>query len=261
MTLRSGGPPGSAAALFPTSSRIRRASGVPSRRRADIFDSTERKDKPLRPRDLQVPAQVLHQSTTPHGRDQSMRFLTVTLCASLTLPAAAGLAQSEFGMARLAEGKEAFIQKRYSEAVEDFRVAGFALLDHPPRLLECLVRRAVAQSAGGYSDEDRKASVSRFLETERRFPLYRELDLEPEIRRTFETILRRDVPPEVLAGMPELEMTSASTTGIPKGAKTPGAVPPVPSATAVMKMASTPHLTERTPEPETGAAPMRAPGA
>src|SRR5215467_5350535 len=139
-----------------------------------------------------------------------MRPMMAKFCAAAILPATALLGQSDFGMERLAAGKEAFVQKWFAEAVEDFRVAGFALLDEPPRLLECLVRQAVAQSAGGHAVQDRKATVDRFLEVERRFPIFPDLDLEPEIRRTFQTILSRDVPAESLASLPELGIASAS---------------------------------------------------
>src|SRR5215831_5535547 len=207
MTRRYGGFPGSMAESLRTHSRIRRASAVPSRRRTGFCDSTKSKNKLLRG-NPDIPAQLLQQATCRMIEVQLVRRMRAALCASLMLQAGAVLGQSDFGMTRLAAGKEAFNQKRFAEAVEEFRVAGFALLDEPPRLLESLVRQAVAQSAGGHAVQDRKATIDRFLEVERRFPIFPDLDLEPEIRRTFQTILSRDVPAESLASLPELQIAS-----------------------------------------------------
>jgi TonB family protein len=188
-----------------------------------------------------------------------MRPMKAAFCAILMLPATAILGQNDFGMARLAAGKEAFVQKRYSEAAENFRLARFAFLDEPARLLECLARQAVAQQAGGLPTEQRRETVNRFVELERRFQSFPQLDLEPEIRRAFLPILSRDVPAETLATLPELGIVSAPSSAGGKAASPPqsptravrqretvlaGETTMTPATTAMLRLTPTAALTE-----------------
>src|ERR1700720_4342182 len=134
-----------------------------------------------------------------------MHLLRWAFSFGLVLSAAAGLAQGpDFALAQLEAGKEAFAQKRFGEAIDDFRVASFSLLDRPARLLESLARLSLAQSAAAFPAEERLATLNRFLELEAQFRLYAELDLEPATDRSFQTLLRRDISAERLAAFPEI---------------------------------------------------------
>jgi len=134
-----------------------------------------------------------------------MRIGRAVFSAGLLLHGVAALAQTaDFGQARLEAGREAFAQRQYFEAIEDFRIASFALINRPAPLLESLARLALAQSAAARPADERRATLERFLDVERQFNLYGELALEPEIREAFQALLRREVPAETLSAVPQL---------------------------------------------------------
>jgi len=142
----------------------------------------------------------------PHsGAGVPMRIGRAVFSAGLLLHGVAAVGQTaDFGQARLEAGREAFAQRQYLEAIEDFRIASFALLDRPAPLLESLVRLALAQSAAARPADERKGTLERFLEVERQFNLYGELALEPETREAFRALLLREVPAETLSSVPLL---------------------------------------------------------
>jgi tetratricopeptide (TPR) repeat protein len=137
------------------------------------------------------------------------RFLLLILWTMMTL---GGIAQAqEFYEARLRAGKEAYRQKRYPEAVEQFRVAAFGFLETPPLLSETLARLALAESSAGRS-ADAAATLSRFVDVERRFGSYARAALEPETRAEFQELLIHKVAPATLqsvAGLAPLVETDA----------------------------------------------------
>ena len=158
---------------------------------------------------------------SPSGGHPSRRRARATVTLSLWLAGAAGVAQvSDSGLAQLEAGRDAFAQQRFSVAVQDFRVASFALLDRPPRLLESLARLAVAQSKAGSPAEEQKATLKRFLSVQQRFKVYGDIDLEPEIRGPFESLLRREFPEEAAAALPKLGESSATAKSFSPGPAT-----------------------------------------
>lgn len=169
----------------------------------------------------------------------AMRLSRAGFLLGLLLHAVTGFAQSaDFALTRLEAGKQAFAQRRFLEAIDDFRIAGFSVLDRPARLLECVARLALAQSAAGYPAEERKATLNRFLDLEERFRLYGEIDLEPETRQAFRALLRRSVSTEKLATFPELLDKSARR--LPRKATTPSPSPvPVTAAFSAVTETST----------------------
>ena len=107
----------------------------------------------------------------------------------------AGICQAQdFYRARLDAGKEAYRQKRYAEAADQFRIATFGFLDAPPLLSEGLARLALAQSFAARTS-DAGTTLSRFVDVERRFGgSYAHATLEPQIRAEFQTLLLQRVP-------------------------------------------------------------------
>jgi len=141
------------------------------------------------------------------------RFVLLFPCLMMTL---AGVAPGEdFYEARLRAGKDAFKQKRAIDAIDQFRIAAFGLLESPPLLSESLARLALAESAAGLSAEV-TATLSRFLDVERRFGSYGKAQLEPEIRAEFQALLLQRVSPATLqsiaglAGLVETEEQKAA---------------------------------------------------
>ncbi len=160
--------------------------------------------------------------------------------ASFLLYGVAALAQTaDFGQARLEAGREAFAQRQYLEAIEDFRIASFALLDRPAALLECLVRLALVQSAAARPADERKGTLERFLEVERQFNLYGELTLEPEIREAFRALLLRDLPAETLSAVPLLRDSLAGRPEPPPKAGARRAIAPAMRVAQSMSLTPT----------------------
>ncbi len=109
----------------------------------------------------------------------------------------------DFYETRLRDGQEAFREKLFLQAVEELRIASFGFLDRPVLLSESLARLSLAQAAAGQSAEA-DATLLRFLEVERRFRPYAQVQLEPEIRKEFELFLLRRMPPSTLLSLPAL---------------------------------------------------------
>jgi tetratricopeptide (TPR) repeat protein len=121
--------------------------------------------------------------------------------------AAAALAAAddpyEFNQARLQSGQNLFSEKKYLEAIDQFRIAAFGFLDKPPALSEALIRLALAQTAASRG-ADADATISRFLEVERRFPSYPSKNISPDLQAEFRTLLARRVTPASLQSIPSL---------------------------------------------------------
>lgn len=113
---------------------------------------------------------------------------------------------------RLREGTLALEQGRPEEAARRLEIAAFGLLDEPPRLAEALVRLALAHvrldDATGFRDTFR-----RIAEIEDRFGAYRDADLTPVERSTFEEWIGKWVPPPLLASSPGFQELVESAAG------------------------------------------------
>jgi tetratricopeptide (TPR) repeat protein len=134
------------------------------------------------------------------------KFHAVILSAVAACAAAGVWAQTteeDFNRARLQSGQDLYEEKKYLEAIDQFRVAAFGYLDQPAMLSECLVRLTIAQLAAGKT-ADADATIQRFVEIERRFPSYPEPGLEPPIRTAFQSLLLRQVPQATLLSVPTL---------------------------------------------------------
>ena len=140
----------------------------------------------------------------------------------------------DFNYQRLQEGRMAFQQKRFGEAINQFRVAAFGSLDEPTLLTECLVRLALSQAAAGKT-ADADDTLTRFLDVEKRFGAYARASLEPDIRNDFQALLKKRVPPATLAGIPSLlvsEPSSATKSSPGKAAAAAANAPPSKAAKA-----------------------------
>ena len=128
---------------------------------------------------------------------------------------AAASPTQDFYQERLRAGKDAYRQKRFVAAAAELRVAAFGLLDTPPLLSEALARLALAQAAAGRA-ADAAATLSRFVDVERRFGSYAKAALGPEVRSEFQQLLVQHVPPATLqsvaglAGFVETEAQKAA---------------------------------------------------
>jgi tetratricopeptide (TPR) repeat protein len=109
----------------------------------------------------------------------------------------------DFNASRLRAGEDFYAEKRYAEAIDQFRVAAFGYLDQPAALSECLIRLSLAEAAAGKTN-DAEATLLRFLEVERSFPSYPPAGLSPEISTEFRTLLLRRVPEATLLSIPSL---------------------------------------------------------
>lgn len=123
--------------------------------------------------------------------------------AGFLLLLAIGARADDFYDVRLRVGQEAYREKRFREAGDNFRIAVFGFLDRPPALSSALARLALAQEAAGRKDEA-DAALARFLLVERQFGVYDPQSLEGPIRSEFHALLVRRVPAESLRGLPRL---------------------------------------------------------
>lgn len=175
--------------------------------------------------------------------------LPVTNLAAFVIWAAFAvpMCAADFNQDRLQEGRIAFQQKRFGEAIDQFRVAAFGSLDQPVLLTECLARLALAQaSADKAADADE--TLNRFVEVERQFGGFGKANLEPELRSSFQLLLTRRIPPGVLAGVPSLSELSEPPPSHgarpPTGSKAARASAP-PSPTKVPNEVASPSRGER----------------
>ena len=112
-------------------------------------------------------------------------------------------AADDFYEQQLRAAKSDFAANRVAQAADELRIAAFGFLDRPPLLQEALVRLAVAQESLGQTTE-RSRTIERFMAVEQRFPSYRSVQVEPQIRSTFEKLLSDQVPHATLLAMPGL---------------------------------------------------------
>ncbi|MGH9315785.1 MAG: hypothetical protein ACRD1P_01565 [Thermoanaerobaculia bacterium] len=131
------------------------------------------------------------------------RHRVVLLLLGLMMTLVSRGRSEDFYETRLRAGQEAFRGKLFLQAVDELRIASFGFLDRPVLLSESLARLCLAQAAAGQSAEA-DATVLRFLEVERRFRPYAQVQLEPEVRKEFESLLLRRVPPSALLSLPAL---------------------------------------------------------
>ncbi len=109
----------------------------------------------------------------------------------------------DFNEARLQSGQSLYAEKRYLEAIDQFRVAAFGYLNEPGPLSNTLARLALAQTAAA-RPADADATIQRFLEVQRRFPAYPPPGLEGAAQADFRALLLRRVPEATLLGLPSL---------------------------------------------------------
>ncbi|HWZ85555.1 MAG TPA: hypothetical protein VN032_05090, partial [Thermoanaerobaculia bacterium] len=126
------------------------------------------------------------------------------VCLAGSMMSSLGVARAdEFNDERLRAGQDAYVAKRYLEAIDQFRIAAFGSLDKPVVLDECLVRLALAQAAAD-KGADVRATLERFLEVESRFGGYAQARLQPEIRSAFRALLVSRVPQATILSIPSL---------------------------------------------------------
>lgn len=128
---------------------------------------------------------------------------------------------------RLTEGTLALEQGRPAEAAHELEIAAFGLLDEPPRLIEALVRLALARArmedGAGF-----RAAVRRVSEVEERFGVYREAALSPAERDAFARQIVALTPPAVLERTPALRGL-LGTEELAEGGAEDDAIEPDPS--------------------------------
>jgi tetratricopeptide (TPR) repeat protein len=115
----------------------------------------------------------------------------------------ASAAPVDFNQARLESGKYLYDEKRYLEAIDQFRIAAFGFLNRPDWLSASLARLALAQTAASRPD-DADATLARFVELQRRFPAYPPPGLEAERQAEFRALLLKRVQEATLLSVPSL---------------------------------------------------------
>lgn len=128
-----------------------------------------------------------------------VKFLAVVLLLATSLTAAPA---DDFYVVRLRAGRDAYKRGQIIEAVDEFRIACFGLLDQPVLLSEGLARLALAQEKAGRSD-DLVQTLERFQEVERRFGPWGkgQVAIEPELKAAFEALVRLRLGPEAIQGV------------------------------------------------------------
>jgi Flp pilus assembly protein TadD len=116
---------------------------------------------------------------------------------------AIALAGDDFYQQRLQAGIEAYRAKRLQEAVDELRIAAFGMLEQPTVLLDTLARLALAQQAVGRT-ADAEFTLNRFIEVERKFNNWGQSQLEPELKKRFEALLREKISSETLLAISSL---------------------------------------------------------
>jgi hypothetical protein len=117
--------------------------------------------------------------------------------------AAVAAADDSFYDARLASGKQAYVEKRMPDAAVDLRIAAFGFLERPALLSETLVWLTLAESASGRQEQLRWA-LTRFIEVETRFHPYKQLQIDPASRTAFQKVLLATLPADTIASIPTL---------------------------------------------------------
>lgn|GEM_PF-1301504 len=145
-----------------------------------------------------------HRPTGPVTGPATVPALALALAVGLGLlcaPDAEGA--HPFYERRLTEGTVALEQGRPAEAAHELEIAAFGLLDEPPRLIEALVRLALAR-ARLEDGAAFRAAVRRVTEVEERFGVYREAALSSTERDAFARQIVALTPPAVLERTPAL---------------------------------------------------------
>jgi hypothetical protein len=146
------------------------------------------------------PLGIRHNSSKPMSR----RPLSVGLFVTwLAFGSASFLDADEFSRDHFRTGQEALRARRIPEAVDQFRIACFGLLEEVDALSACLVYLTLAQDAAK-RPADVEATLARFLEVERRFAPYAKAALPADSRREFQAILLARVPEGTLLAVPSL---------------------------------------------------------
>ncbi len=92
-------------------------------------------------------------------------------------------------------------QSRHQEAIKDFRLACFGMLEKTDRLGDCLARLAIEEAEAGEHD-DFLATVTRLMDVERRFQGYSRSALPQAQKLRFETRLEELAPLEIYTNIP-----------------------------------------------------------
>ena len=120
-------------------------------------------------------------------------WLVILMTILMATSQASGQTALDFSEARLREGEQAYRDRRYPEAIDQFRIAAFGFLEHPALLSEALVMLALSQDSAG-RQVDAKATVNRLTDVERRFPSYATARLDRAARSDFERRFRKAFP-------------------------------------------------------------------
>ncbi|MEW6337374.1 MAG: hypothetical protein AB1625_08220 [Acidobacteriota bacterium] len=129
------------------------------------------------------------------------RRLRLILAIALLLVTASVQAADPFYLRLLRDGTDAFNRRDFSTATRQLHLACFGLLDEPELLADGLVRLALAQSGAG-DGEGFRATFQRLVEIEERFQAYSKATLAPDLRASFEQLLRAEVPEATLLATP-----------------------------------------------------------
>ena len=128
-------------------------------------------------------------------------FQPLLLGALVSALAVQAFAAEPFYQRLLQEGLRAHAEGNSAQAVQSLTLACFGMLEEPPQLMACRIHLANAQGALG----DRAAfgeTAGRILDLEKSFTLYRDLQLSPSVRATFEGHLAEWVPMASIVASP-----------------------------------------------------------
>lgn len=116
-----------------------------------------------------------------------VRHQAATAALALLVCAARVLAQED-AQRYLDLGKQALRAKRYTEAVQDLRIARFMTLEDPALQTQALALLVLAEDSVGFK-ADREVTLDRFMEVEGRFGAFQLDSLDPDLQARFKSIV------------------------------------------------------------------------
>jgi len=117
----------------------------------------------------------------------------------------------DFYEQQLKLGTQAYRAGKFTQALDEFRIANFGFLDRPALLSEGLARLALAQMSAGRTTL-LPETLNRFVDIEERFASYHTAKLEEPAKSAFEALLLKTVAAERLGAVPSLAGLAPSRT-------------------------------------------------
>ncbi len=148
------------------------------------------------------------------------------------LLAAAGARAQDFYAERMRRGVANYQRGNYVQAVADFRIAAFGLLDAPADYETALIYGVLANQRLGNNDDARQ-TAEKIVNVERVAPVYTTLRIPPELRGEIEAALPKLLRSEQLARVPAFAHLAPRSTAPQAAPQPPRVEPPRPTPSSL----------------------------